>query len=46
MIVPEDGLPDAGPFATRDTGPEDPAVIIYTSGRQGRPRARCTDIAC
>lgn len=38
VIVPEDGLSDAGPFATRDTGPEDPAVIIYTSGTTGTPK--------
>lgn len=38
VIVPEDGLPDAGPFATRDTGPEDPAIIIYTSGTTGAPK--------
>lgn len=38
VIVPEDGLPDAGPFATRPTGPEDPAVIIYTSGTTGAPK--------
>ncbi|MFV0303182.1 MAG: AMP-binding protein, partial [Paracoccus sp. (in: a-proteobacteria)] len=33
-----DGLPDAGPFATRETGPDDPAVIIYTSGTTGAPK--------
>ncbi|WP_265499444.1 AMP-binding protein [Paracoccus beibuensis] len=38
IIVPEDGLPDAGPFSTRATGPEDPAVIIYTSGTTGAPK--------
>lgn len=38
VIVPEDGLADAGPFATRPTGPEDPAVIIYTSGTTGAPK--------
>ncbi len=38
VIVPEDGLPEAGPFATRETGPEDPAVIIYTSGTTGAPK--------
>lgn len=38
VIVPEDGLPDAGTFATRPTGPEDPAVIIYTSGTTGSPK--------
>lgn len=38
VIVPEDGLPDSGPFATRETGPEDPAVIIYTSGTTGAPK--------
>ncbi|MBU3030709.1 AMP-binding protein [Paracoccus marinaquae] len=38
VIVPEDGLSEAGPFATRETGPEDPAVIIYTSGTTGAPK--------
>lgn len=38
IIVPEDGLPDAGLFPTRATGPEDPAVIIYTSGTTGAPK--------
>ncbi len=38
VIVPEDGLPPAAPFATRDTGPEDPAIIIYTSGTTGAPK--------
>ncbi|MDM7459288.1 MAG: AMP-binding protein [Paracoccus sp. (in: a-proteobacteria)] len=38
VIVPEDGLPQAGPFQTRPTGPEDPAVIIYTSGTTGSPK--------
>ncbi|WP_410217283.1 AMP-binding protein [Paracoccus sp. (in: a-proteobacteria)] len=38
VIVPEEGLPDAGPFVTRETGPEDPALIIYTSGTTGAPK--------
>ncbi len=38
VIVPEDGLPDAGPFATRQTGPDTPAIIIYTSGTTGAPK--------
>ncbi|WBU53822.1 AMP-binding protein [Paracoccus sp. SCSIO 75233] len=39
VIVPEeDDLPDAGPFATADTGPETPAVMIYTSGTTGAPK--------
>lgn len=38
VIVPEDGLPEAGAFATRPTGPEDPAIIIYTSGTTGAPK--------
>jgi acetyl-CoA synthetase len=38
VIVPEDGLPDAGPFATQIRGPDDPAVIIYTSGTTGAPK--------
>ncbi|MBK4215840.1 AMP-binding protein [Paracoccus caeni] len=38
VIVPEDGLSDAGDFAARPTGPETPAVIIYTSGTTGAPK--------
>ncbi|WP_439332039.1 AMP-binding protein [Paracoccus salsus] len=38
IIVPEDGLDDAGAFAIRATGPETPAVIIYTSGTTGAPK--------
>ena len=38
VIVPEDGLPDAGPFAAQATGPDDPAIIIYTSGTTGAPK--------
>jgi acetyl-CoA synthetase len=38
VIVPEEGLPEAGPFETLDTGPDDPAVIIYTSGTTGAPK--------
>ncbi|AUH35135.1 AMP-dependent synthetase [Paracoccus tegillarcae] len=38
VIVPEDGLPDAGPLKVVATGPADPAVIIYTSGTTGAPK--------
>lgn len=38
VIVPEEGLPEAGAFATRPTGAEDPAVLIYTSGTTGAPK--------
>lgn len=38
IIVPEDGLPDAGGFESRPTGPECPAIIIYTSGTTGAPK--------
>lgn len=38
VIVPEEGLPEAGPFETLETGPDDPAVIIYTSGTTGAPK--------
>ncbi|WP_282602820.1 AMP-binding protein [Paracoccus sp. PARArs4] len=38
VIVPEDGVPDAGRFASVDTGPNDPAVLIYTSGTTGAPK--------
>lgn len=38
VIVPEEGLAEAGPFATRQTGPDDPAIIIYTSGTTGAPK--------
>jgi len=42
-VVPEADLsPEAvshtAPFATVDTGPEDPAVLIYTSGTTGAPK--------
>ncbi|MBV0892284.1 AMP-binding protein [Paracoccus sp. Z118] len=38
VIVPEDGLPEAGGFPVAATGPDDPAVIIYTSGTTGAPK--------
>ncbi|MEO1308546.1 MAG: AMP-binding protein, partial [Pseudomonadota bacterium] len=37
-IVPESLTLNAAPFATAETGPEDPAVLIYTSGTTGPPK--------
>ncbi len=37
-LVPEEQALPAQPFATAETGPEDPAVLIYTSGTTGSPK--------
>jgi acetyl-CoA synthetase len=38
QVIPEDLTIGETPFATVDTGSEDPAVLIYTSGTTGAPK--------